>query len=36
VTAFNAYCLLKTGHDASNVSWPIFYYHGIGGSPTTL
>ena len=36
VTAFNAYCLLKTGHDASSASWPIFYYHGIGGSPTTL
>src|SRR5580765_6145474 len=36
ITAFNAYCLLKTGHDASSASWPIFYYHGIGGSPTTL
>lgn len=34
--AWNAYCLLKTGHDQTGVSWPIFYTRGLGGNSSTL
>mgnify|MGYP001075557147 CR=1 FL=1 len=36
ISAWNAYCLLRTGRDMAGVSWPIFYAHGFGGSPTVL
>jgi 4-amino-4-deoxy-L-arabinose transferase-like glycosyltransferase len=31
-----SWCLLKTGHDMTGQSWPIFYSHGIGDYPSTL
>jgi 4-amino-4-deoxy-L-arabinose transferase-like glycosyltransferase len=36
VNAWNAWCLLKTGTDQYGVSWPIFYYRGMGGNGDTL
>ena len=36
VNAWNAWCLLKTGTDQCGVSWPIFYYRGLGGNYSTL
>jgi hypothetical protein len=36
INAWNAWCLLKTGRDMAGAHWPIFYTHGIGGSPSTL
>jgi 4-amino-4-deoxy-L-arabinose transferase-like glycosyltransferase len=31
-----SWCLLKTGHDMTGQSWPIFYSHGIGDYPSML
>ena len=31
-----SWCLLKTGHDMTGQSWPVFYSHGIGDYPSTL
>ncbi len=36
VNAWNAWCLLKTGHDMTGASWPVFYSHAIGDNRTTL
>ena len=36
VTAWNAWCLLRTGRDMAGVHWPVFYFHGLGGNPSTL
>jgi len=36
VNAWNAYCLLKTGTDQHGVSWPVFYYRGLGSNGSTL
>ncbi len=30
VNAWNAYCLLHTGHDAHGAPWPQLYYHALG------
>ncbi len=35
-TAWNAWCLLKTGMDQVGVRWPIFYVHALGENRTTL
>ncbi len=35
-TAWNAWCLLKTGQDQVGVRWPIFYVHALGENRTTL
>ena len=34
--AWNAWCLLKTGTDQHGVSWPIFYFRGLGNNNATL
>ena len=36
INAWNTWCLLKTGHDMTGTSWPIFYSHAIGDNRTTL
>ncbi len=33
--AWNAWCLLKTGHDAYGVTWPIFYMRALGENRCT-
>lgn len=33
--AWNAYCLLQTGHDQYGVSWPVFYLRALGDYRTT-
>ncbi len=33
--AWDAYCLLKTGHDASGARWPVFYTRGLGDNRST-
>jgi len=35
-SAWNAYCLLRTGHDWHGASWPILYSRGFGENQTTL
>ena len=34
-SAWNAYCLLKTGKDQTGVSWPIFYLRTLGSNGST-
>lgn len=36
VNAWTAWSLLNTGKDQYGISWPIFYYRGLGGNNTTL
>lgn len=36
INAWNAWCLLHTGHDMVGASWPVFYSHAIGDNRTTL
>ncbi|MEO5618406.1 MAG: hypothetical protein ABIS67_11585 [Candidatus Eisenbacteria bacterium] len=36
INAWNAWCLLKTGHDMTGAAWPVFYSHAIGDNRTTL
>src|SRR5947209_2383868 len=36
VNAWDAWCLLRTGHDMGGQSWPVFYSHAIGDNRTTL
>lgn len=36
INAWNAWCLLRTGHDMTGASWPVFYSHAIGDNRTTL
>jgi 4-amino-4-deoxy-L-arabinose transferase-like glycosyltransferase len=36
VNAWNAWCLLKTGHDQTGAPWPIFYMHALGENRSTL
>ncbi len=36
VNSWTAWSLLKTGADQYGVSWPIFYYRGLGGNNSTL
>jgi 4-amino-4-deoxy-L-arabinose transferase-like glycosyltransferase len=36
VTAWNAWCLLKTGQDSAGVHWPIFYSRCTGANHSTL
>lgn len=36
VNAWNAWCLIKTGHDQDGAAWPIYYYRALGGNSTTL
>jgi 4-amino-4-deoxy-L-arabinose transferase-like glycosyltransferase len=36
VNAWNAWCLIKTGHDQAGDAWPVFYYRALGGNSTTL
>jgi hypothetical protein len=33
---YNAYSILKTGHDQWGQSWPIFNFRAYGDYPTTL
>lgn len=34
--AWNAYCLLKTGHDQVGAPWPVFYSRAMGNNRSTL
>jgi 4-amino-4-deoxy-L-arabinose transferase-like glycosyltransferase len=34
--AWNAYCLLKTGHDWLGAAWPVIYSRGFGENQSTL
>src|SRR6478735_5157950 len=36
VNAWNAFCLLRTGHDMAGARWPVFYAHAIGDNRTPL
>ena len=36
ISAWPAYCLLKTGKDNVGQSWPIYYMRGLGGNNPTL
>ncbi len=36
IDAWNAWCLLKTGHDMTGTAWPVFYSHAVGDNRTTL
>ncbi|HTK32434.1 MAG TPA: glycosyltransferase family 39 protein [Candidatus Saccharimonadaceae bacterium] len=36
LSAWTAWCLLKTGRDLVGQAWPIFYSHGIGDNPSML
>jgi 4-amino-4-deoxy-L-arabinose transferase-like glycosyltransferase len=36
INAWNSFCLLRTGHDMTGASWPIFYSHAIGDMRSTL
>src|SRR5690242_9589763 len=36
LSAWNGWCLLRTGRDMCGQSWPIFFGHGIGDNPTML
>jgi 4-amino-4-deoxy-L-arabinose transferase-like glycosyltransferase len=36
ISAWSAYCLLKTGKDNVGKSWPIYYMRGLGGNNPTL
>jgi len=36
IDAWNAWCLLKTGHDMTGAAWPVFYSHTVGDNRTTL
>ena len=36
ISAWPAYCLLKTGKDNVGESWPIYYMRGLGGNNPTL
>lgn len=36
VNAWNAWCLLRTGHDMTGAAWPLFHAHAIGDERTTL
>jgi 4-amino-4-deoxy-L-arabinose transferase-like glycosyltransferase len=36
ISAWPAYCLLKTGKDNAGQSWPIYYMRGLGGNNPTL
>jgi 4-amino-4-deoxy-L-arabinose transferase-like glycosyltransferase len=36
INAWNAFCMLRTGHDMVGAPWPIFYAHAIGDNRTTL
>ncbi len=36
INAWNAFCMLRTGHDMVGARWPIFYAHAIGDNRTTL
>jgi 4-amino-4-deoxy-L-arabinose transferase-like glycosyltransferase len=36
LSAWNSWCLWKTGRDMTGQSWPVFYGHNIGDYPATL